>query len=130
MGFEGACKYIENLYGYKTYEMLCDLIYEVYPDAEIISKEKSLKIIAKQDGMARCRRPNIEILREISNFSRHVLEIQTVYMDFENVASNPENKNIIVRICHTVRMYYHQWQYVEKRRNGDIYNPKSQYLMF
>lgn len=130
LGFEGSCGYIEQLYGYKTYEMLCGLIQKVYPNAEIISKGTSLRIIVKKEGIAGCGRPDTAILREISNFSRHVSEIYTVHIDFENVAPNPDNKNIIVRICHSISMDYHQWKYVETRHNGDRYSSKSQYLMF
>ncbi len=130
LGFDGACGYIEQLYGYKTYEMLCNMINEMYPGAGIVLKGTSLRITVKVDGFAGYRRPDTKVLREIANFSRHVSNVNTVYIDFDNTTENPENKNIIVKMSHAVSIEYHQWRYTEERFNGDRYNSKSQYLQF
>ena len=110
--------------------MLCNAIGKVYPGAEIIPKGTSLKIVVETERILDCGRPDTSVLREIANFSRHVSKVTTVYVEFVNVASNPENKNVITKINHSISMDYHQWRHTETRLNGDRYDSKSQYLQF
>ena len=130
LGFEASCGYIEQLYGYKTYEMLCNAIGKVYPGAEIILKGSSLKIVVETDRILEYGRLDTSVLREIANYSRNVSKITTVYYDFVNVAPNPEQKNVIKTVSHSVSMDYHQWRHVDIRLNGDKFDSKSQYLSF
>ena len=130
LGFDGACSYIEQLYGYKTFEMLNDVICKAYPGAEVTPKGSTLKIVVKTDHILECVKLNTSILREIANYSMHVTKIAIVSIDFINVAPNPENKNVITKISHSVSLEYHQWRHYEKRLNGTIYDSKSQYLQF
>ncbi len=130
LDLENACSYIEQLYGYKTYEMLCAAIGKVYPGAEIIPKGSSLKIVVETDRILDCNRLDTSVLSEIENYSRNVSKVTTVYFEFINTVPNLENKNIITRISHSVSMEYHQWKHGEIRFNGERRDSKSKYLQF
>jgi hypothetical protein len=130
LGFERACSYIEKLYGYKTYEMLCDMISNKYPESKINLDGTSIRISVNVEGLNGCGIPDSGLLREISLFSRNVTKINMVYIDFDNIQANTEKKNIIVKISHSINLDYHQWKYVEIRFDGTRYCPKSQNIMF
>ncbi len=130
LGYEEACSYIEQLYGYKTYDMLCDTIVATYSGARVTLNGTALKIVVETERIMECVKLETRLLREISNFSRNVSRITTVYYEFINVAPNPEKKNLIKKINHMVNMEYHQWRRVDTRVNGDQYDSKTQYLPF
>ena len=130
LGFNEACAYIEQIYGYKTYEMLCATIVSVYPNAEITHKESSLFINLESDGSRDYFRPDANVLREIANYSRHVTKISSVTIVIRNITSNPEGKNIIIETRHIIGMEYHQWRLIQTRLDGEKIDNKSQYLTF
>lgn len=130
LGYEGACHYIEQLYGYKTYEMLCGAIQKAYPGAEVLSNGTVIRITVATDNIFECRRLDTAVLKEITNYGRSVSKVTMVYFDFINKAENPENKNIIVKLSHSINVDYHKWKYSEIRLNGDYYDSKTQYLSY
>ena len=130
LGFKGACDYIEHLYGFKTYEMLCDVIKKVYENAEIITKGFSLRIVVRTENISDYERPDTSVLREIANYSSNVSKVKTVYLIIKNTDPNPERKNIIVESRHEISMDYHQWKLEQTRANGISMNTRSQYLSF
>ena len=130
LGFNGACAYIEQIYGYKTYEMLCATIGGAYPNAEVTQRGSSLFINLEADGLRDYFRPDTNVLREIANYSRHVAKISSVTIVIKNITPNPEGKNIIVENRHTIGMDYHQWRLIQTRLDGEKMDNKSQYLPF
>ena len=130
LGVNGACAYIEDLYGYKTLEMLQDTVAAVYPGAETSLQDSSLRIQAEMDQVTECLKLDTGILREIANFSRNVTKIAKVYIDFIDLAACSSGGNPLVKIRHTVNMDSHQWRYAMIRANGDREDSKSQYLAF
>ncbi len=130
IGVEAACNYIEQIYGYKTYEMLCNTIDEVYSGAEISLKGTSIKIIVKTDRISNYAKPDSNLLREISNYSRNVSKVSMVYIEIVNTAPNITNKNTITKIVHSINMDYSQWRRSEIRFGGERVESKPQYLYF
>lgn len=130
LGYEGACNYIEQLYGYKTLDMLRDSICAIYSGAELSMQGTSIRISVETEHILECRRVDTSILKEIANYGRMVAKVTVVYIEFLNIAPNPENKNVIEKIKHSISMDYHKWKYSEIRQNGDASDSKSQYLPF
>ena len=129
-GYEKACQYIEQLYGYKTFEMLCQTIKSIYPGAEVINKGSTLRISFGSDHLLDYARPDITVLSEIAKYSRNMAKVDVVYIIIKNTALNPENKNIIIENKHKIYMEYHKWSLSQTRVNGNVMDSKPQYLAF
>lgn len=129
-GYNAACAYIEELYGYKNYSQLCDYIAIQYGEAAISIKDSSLYINAQSENIREHDRPNIEVLKEIAKYSRNVSKISSVYVTVKNVGPNSGNKNVIDTVKHFISLEYHQWRSSEKRLNGDTIDTKLQYISF
>lgn len=129
-GYEKACQYIEQLYGYKTFEMLCQTIKSIYPGAEVINKGSTLRISFGSDHLLDYARPDITVLSEIAKYSRNMAKVDVVYIIIKNTALNPENKNIIIENKHKIYMEYHKWSLSQTRVNGNVIDSKPQYLAF
>ena len=75
-------------------------------------------------------KPNVSVLREIKNFSRSIKPIDRVKITIVNLESQDTDKNIIVRITHSISLQYHNWTALEIRRDGSKSESKPQYLSF
>jgi HKD family nuclease len=130
LGKDKACQYIEALYDYKNLDMLARFIQSKYENATIELKGKYLHINATTQDMREHHRPLLDVLREIGKYSRNVFPVDSVSINIQNVAPNPENKNIIVHIKHYISMSYHNWRATETRLDGSKYDSKSQFISF
>jgi len=129
LGFNESCKYIEKLYGYKSYDQLCKFIADRYKDADINIKGSTLRISFETNKIGEFYRPDVDILREVSNYSMNASNISTVLITIKNIINEPD-KIIVSVLKHSISMYYHQWNYTETRSNGMVYRSKSQYYSF
>lgn len=130
LGNDRSCQYIEELYDYKNLDMLAKYIQSKYENATVELKGKYLYIIATTEVMRDHHRPLSDVLREIGKYSRNVSTVDYVTINIQNVAPNPENKNIIVHIKHYISMSYHKWRATETRVDGSKYDSKSQFISF
>lgn len=128
LGLDETCSYIEQVYGYKTFETLCEDIKKAYPDADISQRENILQIKMETDHINDYFRPDTDVLREIANYSRNVSPISKVIIIVR--ASEQGKKGIIVENRHTISLEYHQWRLVQTRFDGEKMDNKSQYLAF
>ena len=129
LGFDESCKYIEKLYGYKNYVQLCKFITDRYKDAEINIKGSTLRISFETNPIGQFYRPDVDVLREISNYSMHVSKISSVLITINNT-NTMTDKIVVTVLKHSISMGYHQWNYTETRSNGMVYRSKSQYYSF
>lgn len=129
LGYKEACDYIEKLYGYKSYDQLCVFILDRYKDAEIKIKGSVIRITFETNKIGDFYRPDIDVLREINNYSVHITKITSVIITIIN-KSNILEKNAVVGFQHSISMIYHKWSYKEKRSNGMSFEQKAQYLSF
>lgn len=129
LGFNESCKYIEKLYGYKSYDQLCKFITNRYKDAEIIITGTTFRISFETNKIGDFYRPDVDVLREISNYSMYVSKISSVLISIKNI-NTIADKIVVVDLKHSISMDYHQWNYTEKRSNGTINRSKSQYYNF
>ncbi|MDF2854638.1 MAG: hypothetical protein K0Q87_489 [Neobacillus sp.] len=129
-GMYAICSYIENLFGYKNYEMLEKSIKSVYDEAVIEVIGKVMNITAYSDDMLSHSKPNISVLREIKNYSRYVSPIDSVKIIIDTKAPIPENKIVIVKIMHTIDFTYHKWSSSSIRKDGSVWDTKPVYLGF
>lgn len=131
IGYELSCQYIEELYGYKNFDMLCGFISEKYENARIESQGRSLYVYAESCNIREHNRPNLDVLREIGRYSRNVFKITNIVISVKNIVPNPENRNLVATIKHTISVEYHQWRSEETRMNGEVYDSKkSQFISF
>lgn len=93
-------------------------------------KGKSLYISATTEAMRDHHRPLLDVLREISKYGRNVSPVDFVSINIQNIAPNPENKNIIVNIKHYILLSYHNWNSTETRLDGSKYDSKAQFISF
>ena len=127
LGFEKACGYIEELYGYKDYDMLCHFISERYNGASVYIKGTMLCIDYKTCDIRACLRPDLDVLREINRYSRNVSRIKSVTIRIKN---NEESSDHLCEIVHTINVDYHQWKYIETGKDGMKFNSRTQFLGF
>lgn len=120
ISYDDACKYIEDLYGYMTFEKLSQLIEKTYPDAVVNMNDKKLKISMSADNISGYNRPDINLIREINKYSRNVEKIDTIQIDINNVANVPSHKNYLVSKRFTILLDYRKLKWKETRVNGDI----------
>lgn len=130
LGRDRACQYIEMLYDYKNLDMLAKFIQKKYENATVELKGKSLYISATTEAMRDHHRPLLDVLREISKYGRNVSPVDFVSINIQNIAPNPENKNIIVNIKHYISLSYHNWRATETRLDGSKYDSKAQFISF
>ena len=128
IGDKVACEYIEKLYGYKDIDRLSRFIRERYKGAEVNFTGSTLRISIRTDMIWNYCKPDSEILREVSNYSRNVSKIRTVVIEITNINTN--DINAIETIRHSITLEYRQWSYFEKKFNGMIYKPTPQYYNF
>lgn len=129
-GYDKACQYIEELYDYKNLDMLAKYIQAKYENATVGLKGKFIYINATTELIREHHRPLLDVLREIDKYSRNISPVDSVTINIQNVAPNPENKNIIVHIKHYIFMLYHNWRATETRADGSKYDSKSQFISF
>ncbi|MBE5923592.1 MAG: hypothetical protein E7271_03870 [Lachnospiraceae bacterium] len=129
IGYNDACKYIEKLYGYKDYNQLCDFIQNRYRGAEILIKGSTFRIAFETDMIKEYYKPDSDVLREISNYSRYVSKINTVVIAIKNIDANA-SVNAIETLKHSILLEYRQWNCVERRFNGITYKSTGQYYSF
>ena len=131
LGYEKACGYIEQLYGYKTIEMLETAIAEIYPQSKITLKGSSLTIDFDTDHIRDYLKPNIHVLNDIAKYGRNVTKINTVYINIWNAKASAENPNVIRVIHHEVDMgYSRRWSHCEVLVSGRRMESKPRYLSF
>lgn len=122
--------YIENLFGYKNYELLEKFITSVYDNAVIVLKGKTLIIKATSNQIQKHFKPDTNVIREIRKFSRCVSPVDSVSIIIDNRESDPKNKNEIVQRKHSVSFEYQNWKSSLLRKNGTVYNMKPMFLEF
>lgn len=131
LGSEKACGYIEQLYGYKTFEMLEKAIDEVYPNAKIDPKGSTITIDFDTDCISNYWEPNKQVLKEIANYGRKVTKINTVYINVWNANVDLKKGNSIRVIRHVIDMgYSHRWTHCEVLVNGKRIESKPAFLTF
>ena len=108
--------------------MLIRYIQSKYNNAIIELKDKKLNITSKTESITDHYRPLVDVLKEIAKYSRNVSIVDSVKMDIENVASNPENK--VVNIRHDISMSYRDWQVTKTRADGSKEYSKTQPISF
>lgn len=122
--------YIENLYGYKNYELLVKFIGSVYENAVIEVKGKTMIITATSTDMLKHGKPDANVLREIRNYKRYISTVDSVTIIIDSRAPNPENKNVIVQKKHSVSIAYHNWISSLIRKDGTVWDTKLTFLNF
>jgi len=122
--------YIDNLFGYKSFEMLSVFIAGIYKNAEVSISGKTLNILATSTDMFRDGKPNTNVLREIDKFSRNDTPVTTVNIQIDSVAPNPQNKNVIVQNIHRIDLIYRRWTLMQVRKNGSKTYSKATYINY
>ncbi|MBX4265900.1 hypothetical protein [Clostridium estertheticum] len=118
--------YIENLYGYKNYELLVEFVASVYDEV----KGKTIIITATSTDMKKHGKPDTNVLREIRNYSRYVSTVDSVRIIIDSKALNPENKSVIVQKKHSVSFAYHDWGVSSILKDGTVWDTKPTFLSF
>ena len=129
ISYDEACKYIEDLYGYMTFDKLNQLIEKTYPDSYVDMNNKKLKIAISTDNISLYKRPDINLIREINKYSRNAERIDTIQIDINNSANLPSYKNYLVSKRFTISLDYRRLKWIETRVRGDI-ERGSEYFNF
>ena len=130
IGYEDACKYIDELYGYKDYGMLSSFINKYYENVSIKLQAATFYIEAEADSLTNHYRPNTIVLKEIVKFSQNVERVMCIQLLINNRAPDANKKNPVVQIKHSIKLLDHQWKCTIRRRDGSESDSRLQYLGF
>lgn len=130
ISYDSACSYIENLYGFKTKPMLKAFIRKYYVQAKIWKDEERFYIEEESNDITKHLTPSAEVIREIVHYSREVSRVSVIIITVTNIAPNPERKNVMKTIKHTITPELHKWRRSITRENGDTMDDKAQYIEF
>lgn len=122
--YSSMLKYMEDLFGYKNWDMLCDLIRNVFSTATIELNGKVLTISTTVDNIHDYGRPNTAVLHEIANYSRCVNPVVSVKIIVNSTVGN------VVQIQHFISMTYHDWKTITIRKDGTKLRGKPIFLQF
>ena len=127
LGNDASCRYIDELYGYKDYDMLVQYITERYSGAKVYIKGSTLNIDYQTQNIRACLRPDTDVLKEISRYSRNVSRLKYVMISIQSIDGSFDHLESIV---HTINIDYNQWKYAEKGRDGMVFTSKTQFIGF
>ena len=119
--------YLEDLFGYKNYDLLVEYIGTMYDDAEVKKNDDTIKILGKADDMKKELKPNASLLKEIGNYSRVVSPIKTAII---RIKSKPTDSvdNKIKEIEHVVNYNRHNWKLTVLYTNGNRWEEKPEFI--
>ena len=131
LSFKEFENYVNRLFGYKTADMIDDVIQKVYPGAVVTRDGKTLLIEASVVNFKGNKRPDTSVLKEISNYSRNAEKTETVriLLDREDQSIDP-TKEVTVRIEHRVDMEYIKWSVTRFFSSGKRMSDKTEFIYF
>ena len=122
---------MNRLFGFKTADMIEDVIQKAYPGAVVTRDGKTLLIEASVDNFKGNQRPDTSVLKEISNYSRNAEKTDTVriLLNKEDQYIDPA-KDVTVRIEHRIDMEYRKWSATRFFSSGKRMSDKTEFIYF
>ena len=119
--------YVENLFGYKNYDLLIQYIRTMYDNCEIKLLGDKLYIVGEADDIRKELKPNETLLREIRNFSREISPVKSVSIKIKPKVSG-QNGSKIIEIEHIINFVLHNWRYTMLYSDGSRWSEKPEFI--
>lgn len=119
--------YIEDLFGYKNYDLLVQFIESLYADADVKEIDGRFQVIGKTENIVTELKPNQLLLKEIRNYSRNVAPVKKISIKITPLFPNQSGSKII-EIDHVVDLLLHNWRCTVVYADGTRLDEKPEFI--